>query len=88
MAFPNAEKMPDRNLPGEERISWPPLRSDLLAICCLLIDAYCLLEHTWPLVLLAALCAAIICGLAPRLEGTWRLRVWGAELRACFRGED
>jgi len=44
------------------RLSWPPLRSDVVAVACLAVLAYCLLAHRWPLLALAALFAAVFAG--------------------------
>jgi hypothetical protein len=51
------------------RLSWPPLRSDVVAVACLGVLVYCVLAHRWPLLAFAALFGGVFAGLSPRMKG-------------------
>jgi hypothetical protein len=73
---------------GSDLLSWPPLRSDLVALACLGVVVYCLLERTWPVLAIAALGGTVLAGLAPRMQGAWGLRMWGGGISGAFRDRD
>ena len=56
------------------RLTWPPLRSDFMAVACLTICGYCLVTTTWPVIAGGALIAAVFCGVSPRMTGRFGLK--------------
>jgi hypothetical protein len=70
---------------GTDRLCWPPLRSDVVALACFAIVTYCLLAERWPVLAIAALWGTVLSGLAPRLKDRWGIRVPGGELIGTFR---
>jgi len=66
------------------RLSWPPLRSDVVAFACLGVLAYCLLERRWPALAIIALFGLIFAGLSPRMKGPFGFQGGGASLGGQF----
>jgi hypothetical protein len=66
------------------RLSWPPLRSDLVAAACLGVLVYCLVEQRWPALAIAALFGLIFAGLSPRMKGPFGLQSGSARLGGEF----
>lgn len=56
------------------RLSWPPLRSDVVAVACFAVCAYCVLSSTWPVLAGGALMCGLFAGLSPRMKGRFGLK--------------
>lgn len=52
-----------------DRLSWPPQRSDILALVCLIAFGYCLVENRGVEITVPVLFAAVFAGLSPRMKG-------------------
>lgn len=63
--------MPPKGGRDPNRLSWPPLRSDVLALVFLIAFGYCLVENRGVEVTIAVLFAAVFSGLSPRMKGRW-----------------
>lgn len=59
------------------RLSWPPLRSDVVAVACLGVLVYCLVERRWAIL---ALIGLLFAGLSPRMKGQFGFQGGGARL--------
>ena len=53
------------------RLTWPPLRSDAMAVVAIGICIYCLVTTTWPLLAGTAFVGAVFCAMSPRMKGRW-----------------
>jgi hypothetical protein len=59
------------------RLSWPPLRSDLVGALCITVVVVSMITGRWPGVLVFALAGAIFCGISPRMKGRFGFRGGG-----------
>lgn len=51
------------------RITWPPLRTDIVGVLCLAIAIACFVFGRWPFFAGGALVGAIFCAVSPRMKG-------------------
>jgi hypothetical protein len=51
------------------QLTWPPLRTDVMALVCIAIALACLVIGRWPALAVLALVGAIFCSVSPRMSG-------------------
>jgi hypothetical protein len=51
------------------RLSWPPLRTDVMGLVCICIAMTSLIVGRWPGFAVMALAGAIFCAVSPRMKG-------------------
>lgn len=65
---------------SRDRLSWPPLRSDLAYAICIVVLTRCLATGTWPGLAALALLGVLFCALVPRLKRQFLFRAGGFEI--------
>jgi len=66
------------------RLSWPPLRTDVMAVLCLALVVACLVTDRWPAVAVLALAGAIFCAVSPRMTGPFGFTSSGTQIGGTF----
>jgi hypothetical protein len=76
-----AQQKPTQSL---NRLSWPPLRSDVMAVVAIAICVYCVVTTTWPVIAVTALVGAVFCAVSPRMKGRWGFKTPSASVGGEF----
>lgn len=66
------------------RLSWPPLRSDIGAVICIGVLTYCLIADQWPGLAAFSLAGVIFCAVSPRMKGYFGLSGAGVQIGGEF----
>lgn len=75
---------PPARRPELNRLSWPPLRTDVAALFFAAVSVYCLVSGRWPAIVALAIIATAFCAVAPRMKGRFGLTGGGARLGGEF----
>ena len=51
------------------RITWPPLRTDVMALICVALAFYAIAKDASPAIAVAAIVGAVFCAISPRMKG-------------------
>jgi Flp pilus assembly protein TadB len=74
-----------KNEPSDpNQLRWPPLRSDVVAVACLIVAIVLIALGQWPAIVTVALVGAIFAGLSPRMIGRFRVDAGAAKIQAEF----
>jgi hypothetical protein len=66
------------------RLSWPPLRSDVIALICIGVVIFCPANNRWPGLAIFALAGAIFCAVSPRMQGQFGFSGSGVQIGGEF----
>lgn len=65
-------------------LTWPPLRTDVMAVVCVVIALACVLLGRWPAIAGLALAGAIFCAVSPRMTGPFGFKGGGTQIGGTF----
>ncbi len=67
--------------PDPNRLAWPPLRSDVIALICFSLAIASFVLDRWPLFGVFALACSVVTGLSPRMRGLFGLAANSSGIR-------